>query len=281
MNRSSQKSKWFGETNVYTRTIFTFRYLSISQSACFANPFVVSGCCCCCCFSFHSGLSFYNHANFLFAYGVSLCVIWSLPISLRGGEECGLYIFCNARFFLFVWFWDMTTYLLLLFFSLSLFVLPFRNKQGQTRLSTYYEWISMAERTALESEIIRKCLSRSELQCSFVEYRGYKVVYRRYASLFFIIGTKPRPEEDDNQENELGLLEFIHTLVETMDKWYALSCACFFWMCSSQSPHNTLISNLSHSLSFFLCVLLGLEVFVNWISCINWSRYTFCWMKWS
>lgn len=33
----------------------------------------------------------------------------------------------------------------------------------------------MAERTALESEIIRKCLSRSELQCSFLEYRGYKV----------------------------------------------------------------------------------------------------------
>ena len=39
----------------------------------------------------------------------------------------------------------------------------------------------MVERSALESEIIRKCLSRSELQCSFVEYRGYKVVYRRYA----------------------------------------------------------------------------------------------------
>jgi len=49
------------------------------------------------------------------------------------------------------------------------------NKQGQTRLSSYYEWIRMDERVALESEIIRKCLSRSELQCSFLEYRGYKV----------------------------------------------------------------------------------------------------------
>ena len=56
------------------------------------------------------------------------------------------------------------------------------NKQGQTRLSTYYEWLSMPERVALEAEIIRTCLSRSEFQCSFVEYRGYKVVYRRYAS---------------------------------------------------------------------------------------------------
>ena len=84
----------------------------------------------------------------------------------------------------------------------------------------------MEERTALESEIIRKCLSRSELQCSFLEYRGYKVIYRRYASLFFIVGTKPDvgQSENENTENELGLLEFIHTLVETMDKWAGSIC---------------------------------------------------------
>lgn len=84
----------------------------------------------------------------------------------------------------------------------------------------------MDERVALESEIIRKCLSRSELQCSFLEYRGYKVIYRRYASLFFIVGTKPDigAEQDNNTENELGMLEFIHTLVETMDKWAGSIC---------------------------------------------------------
>ena len=85
----------------------------------------------------------------------------------------------------------------------------------------------MAERVALESEIIRKCLSRSELQCSFLEYRGYKVVYRRYASLFFIIGTKADTDAGpgaENKENELGMLEFIHTLVETMDKWAGSIC---------------------------------------------------------
>ena len=38
------------------------------------------------------------------------------------------------------------------------------NKQGQTRLSTYYAWLSIAERGALEAEIIRKCLSRTEMQ---------------------------------------------------------------------------------------------------------------------
>ena len=82
----------------------------------------------------------------------------------------------------------------------------------------------MAERVALESEIIRKCLSRSELQCSFLEYRGYKVIYRRYASLFFIVGTKPDVGGEENQENELAMLEFIHALVETMDKWAGSIC---------------------------------------------------------
>jgi hypothetical protein len=38
------------------------------------------------------------------------------------------------------------------------------NKQGQTRLATYYQWMSIPERTALEAEIIRKCLSRAEFQ---------------------------------------------------------------------------------------------------------------------
>jgi len=121
----------------------------------------------------------------------------------------------------------------------------------------------MEERVALESEIIRKCLSRSELQCSFLEYRGYKVIYRRYASLFFIVGTQADVDITkksmnaltakgngsggttgsssgssknassanvdslllaENKENELGLLEFIHNLVETMDKWAGSIC---------------------------------------------------------
>jgi AP-4 complex subunit sigma-1 len=92
------------------------------------------------------------------------------------------------------------------------------NKQGQTRLANYYDWLSIEERTALEAEIIRKCLSRTETQCSFMDYRGMRVVYRRYASLFFIVGTDP------DEDNELGMLEFIHALVETLDKYFENVC---------------------------------------------------------
>ena len=38
------------------------------------------------------------------------------------------------------------------------------NKQGQTRLAEYCEFMSIDERVALEAEIIRKCLSRTEMQ---------------------------------------------------------------------------------------------------------------------
>ena len=92
------------------------------------------------------------------------------------------------------------------------------NKQGQTRLSEYYDWLDLDERVALESEVIRKCLSRNELQCSFMEYRNYRVIYRRYASLFFIVGV------DSDEENELAILEFIHALVETLDKYFENVC---------------------------------------------------------
>ena len=92
------------------------------------------------------------------------------------------------------------------------------NKQGQTRLSAYYDWLNLEERVALESEVIRKCLSRNEFQCSFMEYRDYRVIYRRYASLFFIVGV------DSGEENELAILEFIHALVETLDKYFENVC---------------------------------------------------------
>lgn len=85
-------------------------------------------------------------------------------------------------------------------------------------MASYHEWLPIQERVALETEIIRRCLLRTEFQCSFLEYRGYKVIYRRYASLFFVVGV------DGDEENELAILEFIHSLVETMDKYFESVC---------------------------------------------------------
>lgn len=57
------------------------------------------------------------------------------------------------------------------------------NKMGQTRVSSYYDWMPIPERVALEAEVVRRCFSRSELQCSFFEFRGYKIIYRRVSTL--------------------------------------------------------------------------------------------------
>ncbi|KAL9154213.1 hypothetical protein ABFS82_10G100300 [Erythranthe guttata] len=75
------------------------------------------------------------------------------------------------------------------------------NKQGQTRLAQYYEYLNLDEQQL-----------PINYYCSFVEHLNYKVVYRRYASLFFLVG------------NELGILEFIHLLVETMDRHFGNVC---------------------------------------------------------
>ena len=92
------------------------------------------------------------------------------------------------------------------------------NKQGQTRLAKYTdELLTIKERRALEGEIVRKCLQRSDHECSFVQHRNYKVIYRRYASLFFLVGVS-------EEENELATLELIHSLVETLDKYFGNVC---------------------------------------------------------
>lgn len=44
------------------------------------------------------------------------------------------------------------------------------NKQGQTRLSRYYEHVEINKRTMLEAEVIKNCLSRSKDQVSFVGF---------------------------------------------------------------------------------------------------------------
>ncbi len=100
------------------------------------------------------------------------------------------------------------------------------NKQGQTRLAKYFDFLTIADKNTLESEIVRKCLARGLNQCSLLEHRGYKCIYRRYASLFFIVGTQADSsvESPVMQSNELSMLELIHNLVETLDQYFGNVC---------------------------------------------------------
>jgi len=53
--------------------------------------------------------------------------------------------------------------------------------------------------------------------CNFLEFNEYKIVYKRYASLYFITLV-------DKDENELAILETIHHFVEVLDKYFGNVC---------------------------------------------------------
>ena len=92
------------------------------------------------------------------------------------------------------------------------------SRQGKIRLVKWYTPYTPKEKTKISKELPPMILSRKPKMCNIVEYSDHKVVYRRYASLYFICGITP--EED----NELLTLEIIHRYVETMDTYFGNVC---------------------------------------------------------
>ncbi|XP_070698610.1 AP-4 complex subunit sigma-1 isoform X1 [Pempheris klunzingeri] len=88
------------------------------------------------------------------------------------------------------------------------------NRQGQTRLSRYYQAVELSRRALLEADVVRCCLSRKKDQCSFVEYKDFKLVYRQYAALYIVVGVT-------DTENELSVYELVHNFVEVLDKYFS------------------------------------------------------------
>mmetsp|Transcript_11195 Transcript_11195/g.21076 ORF Transcript_11195/g.21076 Transcript_11195/m.21076 type:complete len:197 (-) Transcript_11195:79-669(-) len=74
-----------------------------------------------------------------------------------------------------------------------------------------------AEKSRIESEVHRLVTSRDKKYTNFIEYNNYKLIYRRYAGLFFTIAV-------DVQDNELSYLESIHLFVELLDSYFANVC---------------------------------------------------------
>ena len=60
-------------------------------------------------------------------------------------------------------------------------------------------------------------IGRSSRLTHFLEWRDYKIVFKRYASLYFAAGI----EKDDN---ELIVLDVIHHFVEVLDKYFGNVC---------------------------------------------------------
>lgn len=90
-----------------------------------------------------------------------------------------------------------------LFFSSS--ILP--PHPPQTRLAKYYIPLDDADKRTLEYDVHRCTSGRDPGFAAVADYKGAKLIFRRYAGLYFTLGA-------DAADNELLLMEAIHLFVE-------------------------------------------------------------------
>lgn len=93
---------------------------------------------------------------------------------------------------------------------------------------------------------------------SFLQFRTHKVIYRRYAGLFFSLCV-------DITDNELAYLECIHLFVEILDHFFSNVCeldlvfnfhkvCCFLWIFLKSSGN--LCARCFYAVMYFLCFSL-------------------------
>jgi AP-2 complex subunit sigma-1 len=93
-----------------------------------------------------------------------------------------------------------------------------QNRQGKTRLAKWFMFFEEEEMNKLKGEVHRLVAAREQKnQSNFVEFRQYKIVYRRYAGLFFCFCI-------DQTDNEFAYLEAIHLFVEILDDFFGNVC---------------------------------------------------------
>ncbi|CEP61705.1 Aps1p LALA0_S03e08988g [Lachancea lanzarotensis] len=92
------------------------------------------------------------------------------------------------------------------------------SRQGKIRLMRWFDAFTATEKNKICRELSTTVLARKLKMCNIVEYQDHKVVYRRYASLYFVCGISPEAS------NELLTLEIIHRYVEAMDSYFDNVC---------------------------------------------------------
>ena len=85
------------------------------------------------------------------------------------------------------------------------------------RLQRWCVPLSGKEKKKIIRELLQTVLPWKPKMCSFLEWRDLKVVYKRYASLYFCCAI-------EDQDNELITLEIVHRYVELVDKYFGSVC---------------------------------------------------------
>lgn len=92
------------------------------------------------------------------------------------------------------------------------------SRQGKVRLVQWYAMVDPKEKLKIIPDVISAVLNRKAKLANIIEYKDYKIVYKKYASLYFVVGTS-NPEC-----NELLLMEEIHRFVEILDRYFGNVC---------------------------------------------------------
>ncbi|KAM0954421.1 putative adaptor protein complex, sigma subunit [Dioscorea sansibarensis] len=129
------------------------------------------------------------------------------------------------------------------------------SKQGKLRLTKWYSPYSAKERSRAIAELSGVILSRGPKLCNFVEWRGNKVVYRRYVSLYFCMCI-------DHDDNELEILEIIQHFVEILDRYFSGVCI----LCNGKhikDAHNSSPKFFYYWLLFYAFQVCELDLIYN------------------
>ncbi|CAF1072674.1 unnamed protein product [Rotaria sp. Silwood1] len=91
------------------------------------------------------------------------------------------------------------------------------NTRGQARASRFFDSCS----TELQQKLLRESyqiISKRDINaCNFIEYNDCKLIYRHYATLYFVFAI-------DSSESEYDIYELIHTFVQCLDQYFENVC---------------------------------------------------------